>query len=379
MTLSDKALILCVDDEPINISIVEELLGEDYRVVSADSGEACLQSVDEEIPQLILLDVVMPNIDGLETCRRLRQNPAHAEIPVIFISALASDEELMAGYEAGGDDYLTKPFSGEILQRKIEIVLANQRRKQEFKSISDNAVEALNENLSSAGELALVVKFLQDSFSITSLPLLASRVFECLARFKLDCSLLILSQPENLFWFSDNIDRPMERQILESLHGQDRLVSFGRRLAINSDMSTLLIRNIPGDDAKLAHLRDHMLILIEGLDSRIRSLQAEALLSQRRLELTRLLEAGRHNLEKVQQLREQQREGASDFLSRPDGIIENYQLQLDLSSKQQTILAQMVKNVEKRIVLLFEEAASIDAQCIDVVEELSGTLEQQPG
>ncbi len=375
--MSEKALILCVDDEPVNISIIEELLGEEYRVVTADSGEACLQCVDQEIPQLILLDVNMPNIDGLETCQRLKQNPAQADIPVVFISALASDEELMAGYMAGGDDYITKPFSGEILQRKIEIVLASQRSKQQYKAISEDAAEALSENLSSSGELALVVKFLQDSFSITSLPLLAARVFECLAEFKLDCSLLILSQPENLFWFSDEIDRPMEKQILESLHGQDRLVSFGRRLAINSDMATILIRNIPSEGDKAARLRDHMSILIEGLDSRIRSLQAEERLQQRRLELTDLLGAGRQNIEEIQQLHRQRQESASKFLSQPGGIIENYLLQLDLDAKQQTILAQMTGKAEKRIALIFEEAASIDAQFVDVIEELCAALEHQ--
>jgi len=151
--MSHKALILCVDDEPVNLTILEELLQDNYDLSVAKSGEGCLQQVSLQEPDLILLDVNMPDMDGLETCARLKSDPSTAEIPIIFVSALASQEELMAGYEAGGDDYITKPFSEDILQKKIEIVLASQLRKQELKSISDQAVEALRDNLSTTEEL----------------------------------------------------------------------------------------------------------------------------------------------------------------------------------------------------------------------------------
>ncbi|MFZ9039511.1 MAG: response regulator, partial [Gammaproteobacteria bacterium] len=158
--MSKRALILCVDDEPVNLMILEELLQDSYDLTSARSGAGCLQQIELQKPDLILLDVNMPEIDGLETCARLKADPETAEIPIIFVSALASQEELMAGYEAGGDDYITKPFSEEILQKKIEIVLARQQTGQELKKISDRAVAALESNLSLTEELGMVVKFL---------------------------------------------------------------------------------------------------------------------------------------------------------------------------------------------------------------------------
>ncbi|UCH40740.1 MAG: response regulator, partial [Gammaproteobacteria bacterium] len=266
--MSQKALILCVDDEPVNLLIMEELLQDNYELLTARSGEDCLQQVSMQIPDLILLDVNLPDMDGLETCVRLKSDPETAEIPIIFVSALASQEELMAGYEAGGDDYITKPFSEEILRKKIEIVLASQKRRQELKNISDQAVEALMNNLSTTEELGMVVKFLYQCQSVDTLDELARKVFDTLREFELDSSLLILDQPENRIWFSDDIDRPMEIQILESLRGQDRVVRFGTRLAINTDHATILVRNLPSEVNKIDRVREHLSILIEGLDTR---------------------------------------------------------------------------------------------------------------
>ena len=99
--MDKKASILCVDDEPVNLVILEELLQSSYALNSVNSGESCLQQVGIDRPDLILLDVNMPEMDGLETCERLKADTDTAEIPVIFVSALATQEELMAGYEAG--------------------------------------------------------------------------------------------------------------------------------------------------------------------------------------------------------------------------------------------------------------------------------------
>ena len=373
--MSSKALILCVDDEPINITIMEELLQDDYELISTDSGLGCLELVSENSPQLILLDVSMPGLDGLETCRRLKQDPDSAEIPVIFISALASDQELMAGYEAGGDDYITKPFSGDILHKKIEVVLSSQRSKQEFQQISENAVEALKDNLSDTGELGLVGKFLRQSFAVNSLQDLAAIVFDCLRKFKLDCSLLILSEPENLFWFSDDINRPMERQILESLHGQDRLVSFGTRIAINSDMATILIRNIPDGKDKVDRLQDNLTILMEGLDTRIRGMQAEQLLQQRRTMLTNLVASATQELRKVDELHGTRKARLSDLFSNLASDLERSLLRLELTEKQATGLMKIIRIAAINIETHHHDVIEIEAHMKRIIDTLVEALE----
>lgn len=374
--MSHKALILCVDDEPVNLVILEELLQENYELMTAKSGEGCLQQVAVQTPDLILLDVNMPDLDGLETCERLKSDPETAEIPIIFVSALASQDELMAGYEAGGDDYITKPFSEEILQKKIEIVLASQQRKQELKKISDWAVEALMNNLSTTDELGMVVQFLHHCQSADTPDELARNVFDCLREFELDSSLLMLDEPENRVWFSDDIDRPMERQILQSLRGQDRVVSFGTRLAINSDHVTVLVRNLPPTVEQVDRVREHLSIMIEGLDTRIHAMQSQTLLDQRRDVLHRVLSATREHLGRLDETHKQQKARSAEIVSVMGKELEKSLLKLDLSARQEAALRKIIDSAAEKTAAVYDQGLKIGEQFQEIVDELSSALDE---
>ncbi len=375
--MSHQALILCVDDEPVNLTIMEELLQDTYRLAIAKSGQGCLDEVDAQTPDLILLDVNMPDLDGLETCRRLKSRPETAEIPIIFVSALASNDELMAGYEAGGDDYITKPFSEDILQKKIEIVLASQRRRHELQSISNEAMEALKDTLSHTEELGVVVRFLNRIQGAGSLDELARNVFDSLREYKLDSSLLIMAEPENLVWFSDDIDRPMERQILDSLRGQDRVVRFGTRLAVNSDHATILVRNLPAEPERIERLRENLAIMTDGLDARIDSLQSTRLLDERREILHRVLAATRENLARIDELHQQQKARSGDILAAMGDGLEKSLAGLDLSKRQEEALTRLIRNTSMQTAAIYDEGLQIDEQFEDIIDELSRALEEK--
>ena len=107
-----NAKILIVDDFPANLNLLGQTLeSAGYKVVAVPSGTHALQIAARTEPDLILLDVMMPEMDGFETCRRLKANPSTAEIPVIFITAKDEIESLIEGFEVGGVDYITKPFN----------------------------------------------------------------------------------------------------------------------------------------------------------------------------------------------------------------------------------------------------------------------------
>ena len=112
--------ILIIEDKPENISMLFDFLEQyDYELLVATDGESGLEVAQEKIPDLILLDVMMPGINGFETCRRLKQQLALQDIPVIFMTALSELENKIAGFEAGGVDYVTKPFQQQELLRRI--------------------------------------------------------------------------------------------------------------------------------------------------------------------------------------------------------------------------------------------------------------------
>jgi two-component system sensor histidine kinase/response regulator len=141
--MQHKNKVLLVDDHPTNIAILEELLGEKYHLKTAGSGEEVLALVEEFRPDLILLDIMMPGIDGYETCRRIRANPALKFIKIIMVSAKAMVAERLKGYESGADDYITKPFEEEELLAKVKVYL-RLKSVEEVDQLKSNLLTLLN-------------------------------------------------------------------------------------------------------------------------------------------------------------------------------------------------------------------------------------------
>jgi putative two-component system response regulator len=113
--------ILAVDDAPMNLSLITGLLKSHYRVKVANSGEKALRIVHSDLPpDLVLLDVMMPDLDGIEVCRRLKDDPRTRHIPVIFLTAMSKSEDERIGLEAGAVDYITKPISPPILLARVK-------------------------------------------------------------------------------------------------------------------------------------------------------------------------------------------------------------------------------------------------------------------
>jgi putative two-component system response regulator len=129
---SDRATILIVDDMPDNLALVSGLLTPDYHVKVAISGAKALQICHPHAPDLILLDIMMPEMDGFEVLRRLRADPATAGIPVIFLTALADARDEERGFALGAVDYITKPISPPIVEARVRTHLALYDQSREL-------------------------------------------------------------------------------------------------------------------------------------------------------------------------------------------------------------------------------------------------------
>ena len=137
-----KEKILVVDDEEDILELVKyNLAKEGYQVVSALSGEQALTRAREDNPDVILLDLMLPGLDGLDVCRHLKNNPNTSATPVIMLTAKVEDADIVSGLELGADDYITKPFSPRVLLARIKAVL--RRRKQE--ETEDTAIIKIHE------------------------------------------------------------------------------------------------------------------------------------------------------------------------------------------------------------------------------------------
>lgn len=143
---TNKATILVVDDQPENIDVLSNILREDYKVKAAINGEKALQIIQQkEAPDLILLDIMMPGIDGYEVCQRLKENDSTRDIPVIFVSALQNIDDRLKAFTAGGVDYLTKPVQPEEVRARVRAHVQLKMMQQQLKQANDELEQRVKE------------------------------------------------------------------------------------------------------------------------------------------------------------------------------------------------------------------------------------------
>ena len=131
--MTDKAIrpkILVVDDEPANLNLMRQILKEEYELAFAKSGADALANLEKQVPDLILLDVMMPGMDGYEVCKKIKADPRFNHIPVVFCTAMTEEGDEVRGFKLGASDYVTKPVRPAVVlaRMKTHIALADQRR-----------------------------------------------------------------------------------------------------------------------------------------------------------------------------------------------------------------------------------------------------------
>lgn len=118
--MQEKSKILAVDDNSINLAVIEELLGSQYNLMTVSTGIDALKMAQEFRPDLIILDIMIPDMNGYEVCQQIRKNSSLRHTKIIMVSAKAMTSDRLKGYQVGTDDYLTKPFDEEELLAKVD-------------------------------------------------------------------------------------------------------------------------------------------------------------------------------------------------------------------------------------------------------------------
>jgi putative two-component system response regulator len=145
--MSHKGSILAVDDTPASLKLLTDLLREDgYEVRAAINGELALNAASQTPPELVLLDIRMPGMDGYEVCRRLKVQPATRDVPVIFVSAATESDEKVKGFTVGAIDYVTKPYQRDELLARVHTHLELNRLRNHLEDLVEERTAALKES-----------------------------------------------------------------------------------------------------------------------------------------------------------------------------------------------------------------------------------------
>ena len=282
-TMGDKASILVVDDDSTMQEMFDATLGGDYRIARAASGEAALAAVLDARPDVIILDVEMPpGMDGYETCRRLKAMDGTREIPVIFVSSHDAIDDRLKGYDAGGEDYITKPFDAPELEAKIVHLLRLGAERAGLKQMASYASSTAMTAMTSMSEMGALLESMKAFSACTDNRGLADAMLAGLARYGLDGAAQIRAAEGTLTRTAAGEASPLEASIISHMASMERTVQFKARVSITYPRVSLLVNDMPIDDPeRCGRLRDHLAMLAEGAEARAEAIAATTV-SQRR-------------------------------------------------------------------------------------------------
>lgn len=269
--------IFAVEDDPASLRLLQAVFQETYALETFASAEACLARLDTGTPDLFLLDVGLPGVDGYELCRQLKDRPASAHLPVIFISGHVELESRLRGYEVGAHDFIVKPFDLREVRQKVEVLfkeLASKANLENRLTESDTLTALILSNLD---EYAVVLKYLRELNSCADPRELADMTHTMLRGFGLSGAVQLRLPGEELTIDAQGANTPIMVSIMNHVRTLERIFEFHRHGVYNFDRITLMVDNMPVADAeRCGRLRDHLAIAIETADARLKGLLATA-------------------------------------------------------------------------------------------------------
>lgn len=289
----NKNVILAVDDEVLNLQIIEELLCDKFEVHCLDSGEACLEQIEDINPSILLLDVSMPGgMSGYQVCEVLKKNPRTSNVAVMFLSAMSSLEDRIAGYNAGGEDYIVKPFAREELEAKIVHLAQHIEAMNNLEGQLQYATDVAFNIMANNSEVGQVVQYVERLTDVTNYTELSKELMSALAGFGLKCVVAFRINEQDVQYHASRASvSPIVMELFEMLKDRGRIFTFGSRVMFNFKFCSFLVLDIPErDDDFVGRVRDHLCFIGTTTDQALSALITESELEQQRSKLGKALE-----------------------------------------------------------------------------------------
>lgn len=373
--MTNPVTLYCVDDDCVNLQLLEGIL-KDYNCVLFESGQACLDAAEKQAPDLILLDVMMPIMDGLETCLALREHPSLHHVPVIFISAKTALDARLDGYMAGGDDYVAKPFDASELIAKVRAALGRKESLDSTRKELEDISQTTMEMVTTLGETNAVVHFLQSTFRCKTYKALADEVINAHSSLGREVAVQFRVDDEKLYYATGGVENPLEESVFEFIREKGRLIDFGERTVVNFPKVSVLIRNMPLDDKDLhGRIRDHIAMIAQGAESKLTTLSAELLIKRQHDSLVQIVNDVETAVVEIDAEYKQQQKGSDEIMSTVAQSIEESFLTLGLTGEQEEHLSTIVDTAEEQTKSLYEAGLAMDEKFTGILAKIQSTLE----
>jgi len=363
--------ILITDDEPLNLELMEEVLEDDFKVDCVSSGPECLNFLKKNKPDILLLDVAMPNMNGYQVCKTIKSD-SNLNLPILFVSARGSIEERLAGYEAGGDDYLVKPFDNQELLAKVKSMLDFVKKQNSLNAQIDEANDITMMVMSNSGEIGHILNFLRQTFECNDLDSLTKSAFDTLKQFSLNGTLQYSNEGSILGTFdTSGIYKPVESELLQIAKQQGRIFNHNNRSIFNFKNASLLIKNMPNiNDEKHGRLLDHLCMLMEGINARVLSIFRQQTISANAQKHQQILLNTQRGITEITNHLKKQKTSAINISQTLIDRLETDLIGLALDEDQETHLTTLVDQSTTKLIRIYDDQHIIDAFFNELINSL---------
>ena len=371
--MSASFKVYVVDDDPVVLDIMHAILEPDCQVETFPSAEDCLMQLESEKPDFFLLDVNLPGMDGYTLCRQIKDNPALRSIPVTFVSSNDTTEERITGYDAGGEDFIVKPFEPEELLRKL-LVAQNMITGQRSLAVQAEEAELLSSLvMANMDETGILLQFMSKLIAMDSDDEIATGLLELMQRYGLE-GVVQTRIAGNVQTVSANgKNHPLEVAVIEHVRDQGRIFEFRQRSVHNFERITLMINNLPLDNPDFCgRLRDHLSVAAQGADSRLKALEAETTLQKAQSGVRSALESVSETIRKLHRVQAENTLASSKLTQDLQQTLLDSFYRLGLTDNQEKFLQDMVGDFITQMSSLLNRGT--EAQ--ETLHQLSSRLEQ---
>ncbi|MCO7188942.1 MULTISPECIES: response regulator [unclassified Pseudoalteromonas] len=329
--------ILLVDDDEVNHDIAMTMLGETHSYVSAFNGEDALALFSERKYDAVLLDVVMPGMNGYEVCQAIRNASSHNDTPVLFVSSKDCIDDKLEGFKAGGDDYITKPFDADELAFRIERLVKYSNEIDTLKVNCEAAEEVTMTAITSCSELGLCLEFIENTYRCNTLSELSTAILALCQNLNLKASVQLGLLGEFRDFSNFGVINPLERELLKKGRESKTVINIEKRSFFNSAYCSLLVKNMPTDDEeKYGRFNDILALVVRGANARLKSLESNVQAIQAKNQgLKELSQIASKDLESIEHIFKHYNESCQELIERFIFDIEESMLTFGFSDAQE--------------------------------------------
>lgn len=272
---------MIVDHDEFNLELLEGMLEDEFEVIAMKDETEVIQATENAPPDLILLDTGIPEEQGYGICSEIKSNPKTESCSFMFLSEDSRLDRKMAGYAAGCDDYILKPFDPEELLTRLKKQLKSQEEQTKLQSTAKNAMDAAFAAMQSSSEIGAIVRFLENTLTLSTFDELAKSLLDITHDFGLLCAVQIRGAEGRLNYGCEN--KSVESKMLSELISKGKIIDFGTRTLLNFPHISLLVRNMPNQEPEnYGRLKDNLVLLTNSCEEKVKTINNEINLQQQR-------------------------------------------------------------------------------------------------